>query len=209
MRQILTIIFLGFNIMILHSQNFCNRDFSGAGEIKEIPKEVCIPMGYEIRYTYEPVDVDNDGLKDFIFSWEKKQLKDGDTIYISVYKMNTDSTYSFLKTFNNLYPIFFKSYDNCKICDKRFYEICERYGGYPLREFTFFENGIKIMFKDNTGGSHAGIILTYKYNKEKNNWYLEKKETWLERESVEIERVEKIEEEISIDEFNYLDCLEY
>src|SRR4051812_28088403 len=105
----LSLIFLGF----LKSSgqvkyDTCNREVKLKEYEKALIKEICIPKGYYIYFIptkQEDIDINGDSLPDFIFDWTKKDRQEGDTSFITVYKMNPDSSYSFLKTFNNLLPI--------------------------------------------------------------------------------------------------------
>jgi hypothetical protein len=153
--------------------NFCNREVKIKEYEKHLIKEVCIPNGYIIYFIKtknKDIDIDGDGLYDFIFDWTKKQSKEGDTCYITAYKMNKDSTYGFLKTFKNLLPITLKSYDkasnNPYYAD--FFWDCYHHS-YPLNSLEF-RNG-EIIFEIKTEAV-AGLIFNYQYNKQKNNWLL-------------------------------------
>jgi len=125
-----------------------------------------------------------------------------DTIYVSVYKQINDSTYSFLKTFNNLFPLFLKSYDypskNALAA-----KIFECYAdGYPLKNLTFQNGAIEMTMRIDAA---SGYFLKYTYISKKRNWYLTTYQEWFDRPHGE-RRFEdhKIPEEgESIDEFSY------
>src|SRR6218665_329830 len=73
----------------------CNRAVWFNRFTNLLPKEVCIPKGnYHITHVYERADINEDGLEDFIFDWNKKTLQDGDTLYVTIYAQNRDSTFS-------------------------------------------------------------------------------------------------------------------
>src|SRR5690606_15661970 len=90
----------------------CNQKVWIGKFAKLISKDICIKNGpYHISQVYEMCDVNNDGLKDLIIDYNKVNLQDGDTIFVSVYLQKSDSTFKLLKTFDNLYPIYFDRYD--------------------------------------------------------------------------------------------------
>jgi hypothetical protein len=174
-----------------------------------LPKEICIPKGYYITHIYDGTDLDGDGLEDFIFEWNRKSLKSGDTIFISAYLQKTDSSFVFLKTFSNLKPIYFDSYSDFQSKDERLNQLHRIYGGYPLQELRFENQQIIIRFNDNSSGRYAGVLLTYLFDPGKGDWFLSQQQRW--REDEEIEIVETIipEPGLSIELFNYLDYIEY
>jgi len=165
--------------VVSYAQNTdCNRAVWIKEDEKKIPKEICIPNGnYHITEVYEKVDVNGDGLEDFIFDWNKNPLQDGDTIYVTIYAQNSDSTFSFFCTFNNLYPIYFKSYsldytpqDTSLISIHRKYE-----NFYPLHGLKFENDLIKITMRND---AETDIVITYKYDKTIKNWRFEKSEEY-------------------------------
>jgi hypothetical protein len=183
----------------------CNRNVELKSYNAKLIKEVCIPNGYwisELRTSTKDIDIDGDGLNDFIFDWNKPKLQDGDTLYVTVYKMNSDSTYSFFKTFNNLLPIYLKSYD---FASKNDYgaKIFECYAdGYPLNDLTLQTGLISLTLRIDAA---SGYLLEYSYKPEKKNWYLTTYQEWIDmpdgvRKSMNREIPEKGE---SIDEFSY------
>lgn len=189
----------------------CNRAVKLQEYKKDLIKEVCIPGGYEIsmlRTDLRDIDINGDGLGDFIFDWNRPKLKDGDTLFLTVYKMNKDSSYSFLKTFKNLYPLHFESYDDGPKEQKyrKIYEDCYSYG-YPLKYLDLNSGTISLTLKIDDG---SGYFLKYQYDNKKQNWYLIKKQNWIDttdevtypdgRKYIELELPKKSE---SIDDFSY------
>jgi hypothetical protein len=169
-------IFLKFTLLLFCSSCInaqtknCNQAVWIKRFAKLLPKEVCILQGdYHITQVYERVDVDGDGLKDVIFDWNKISLTDGDTIYVTVYKQNPDSTFSFLKSFNNLYPLYFGSYkldyipkdEALKILHKKYND------EYLFINLEFENEFIRITRK---GDATSEIIITYKYDRSIGNW---------------------------------------
>ncbi|MEM4326149.1 MAG: hypothetical protein QXU40_02515 [Candidatus Pacearchaeota archaeon] len=173
----LFIIILLHNIIVSAQDTTCNRAVQVKSYEKELPKEVCIPQGYLISDIYEKTDINGDSLNDFIFDWNKNPLKDGDTIYVTIYLQNPDGTYKYFRTFNNLYPIYFKSYsldyipqDTSLILIHRKYE-----NFYPLHRLKFEKDLIKITIRND---AETDIVVTYRFDKTINNWRFEKSEEY-------------------------------
>lgn len=100
-----------------------------------LPDGISLPdstFNIGIRFDYN--DVNKDGLEDFVFSWDKINIKDGDTIFLSVYLQSPDTTFHLLKIFKNLYPMYFSSYDpHVKTGNKKLDSLKSKYAGvYPL-----------------------------------------------------------------------------
>lgn len=174
-NRLLQIVVLLFSIIhVTTAQEFdCNRTTWVKQDEKKIPKGVCIPMGYFISNIYESTDVNDDGLSDFIFKWRRPELQDGDTLFVTIYTQNTDSSFNFFRTFNNLYPINFKSYSLDYIPkQERLRSIQKKYQDqYPFLKLTFEKDAIQITRK---GDATADLIITYRYDKGLKNWIYEK-----------------------------------
>ncbi|PGH37825.1 MAG: hypothetical protein CRN43_18855, partial [Candidatus Nephrothrix sp. EaCA] len=128
----------------------CNRAVWFNRFTNLLPKEVCIPKGnYHITRVYERADINEDGLEDFIFDWNKKTLQDGDTLYVTIYAQNQDSTFSHFRTFNNLYPIYFERYDTDYIpTSKKLRPLHKKYDDdYPFLELAFQKDVLQIKRK--------------------------------------------------------------
>jgi hypothetical protein len=100
--------------MAVNAQDMdCNQQvWPPRRDAPKLPKGVCIPDGMfnYITYIRPCTDINGDGMEDFICDWNKKPLEDGDSLYISVYLQNPDSTFSHFKTFGHFYPVFFSRY---------------------------------------------------------------------------------------------------
>jgi len=183
----------------------CNRGTDIPSYTKHIIKEVCIPKGHVITMLYTDlidIDLDGDSIGDFIFNHRKPKLSEMDTTYISVYKKINDSTYVFLKTFNNLYPVYMKSYDypskNPFVA-----KIFNCYGRtYPLNHMEM-ENGVISLTISIDPAS--GYFLRYTYKPEKKNWYLTTYQKWIDMpDGIRDSQDRPIPEEgESIDQFSY------
>jgi hypothetical protein len=146
-----------------------------------IPQSVCIPEGMfnYITYVYDGIDINGDGLEDFICDWNLKPLHDGDTLYLSVFFQNPDSTFSHFKTLTNLYPIYFESYSDSYVPeDTSLLALHKKYGDFtPKKDLTIEKDAIIItMYLD----ADADLRVTYKFDKTINNWkYVKCEEVWL------------------------------
>jgi len=138
---------------------------------KLIPKGICIPNDCQIDYIDEDFlpDFNKDGLTDFVFKWSKIKLKDGDTSYVSVYIHNKDSTYTLLKTYSNLYPIYFFDYSlEYKIPNQKLKALQKKYQGENLlHNLSFEDNLVKIT---TLAEAKAEFVFTYQYDDSIKNW---------------------------------------
>jgi len=172
---------------------------------KELIREICIPKGYIINHIYTrlvDLDANGDGLSDVIFDWHKQNLRDADTIYLTVYKMNKDSSYSLLKTFRNLLPVYISDYNN-RPQKKTINRIYECYNESPPLISIGFDNGtITLTIRIDPA---SGYLFKYVYKPERENWYLATFQEWIDmpdgiRKS---ENREILKEDESIDDFSY------
>ena len=82
---LILLLWLSFGTAILAQTADCNRAVWINRFTKLLPKEVCMPKGnYHITQVYDRVDLNDDGLKDFVFDWNKDTLQDGDSIFVSI-----------------------------------------------------------------------------------------------------------------------------
>jgi hypothetical protein len=170
--KILSLLLL-FYCTIATAQNVdCNRKLWRGLDKKDLPEGICIPSGLfnYITYIYNRTDINGDGLEDFICDWDSRPLSDGDTLYVSVYFQNPDSTFSLFKTMNNVYPIHFERYDSDYTPQDTslkalLYEVYE--GFYPFRRLEIKKDIITITIRFDAG---AELRVTYKYDAELKNW---------------------------------------
>lgn len=157
------------------TDSLCNRNVEIQNYLRKLPKDICIPFGYHISFIRSETDINNDGLLDFIFEWNSPELKDGDTIFISCYLQNPDLSYSHLKSFKHLYPVYFKDYSASYVpIDSTLKELKNRMVmGYALKSLKFEGMFIKIEFKADAA---SDFCLEYKFDVEKENWFLIKSE---------------------------------
>jgi hypothetical protein len=149
-----------------------------------IPQGVCIPQGMfnYITAVYDRTDINGDGLEDFICDWNVKPLDDGDSIYVSIYLQNSDSTFSHFRTFSHLYPIYFARYDLGYIPeDTTLIPILKGYEDtYPLIGLRVEKAFIILEIEFD---AEAYWRITYKYDDAIKSWRYEKCEEVFRNES--------------------------
>jgi len=183
----------------------CNRTTDIPSYTKHIIKEVCIPKDHVITklYTYlRDIDIDGDSLGDFIFEHNKFKLQEMDTSYLTVYKKINDSTHVFLKTFNNLFPVYLKSYD-FPSKNPQAAKVFNCYNvGYPLNRLEMDKGIIRLVLGIDPA---SGYLLEYTYKPEKRNWYLTTYQEWIDMPDGTRDSQDRPipEEGESIDEFSY------
>jgi hypothetical protein len=198
---LITLIFLAIEC---GAQVRCNKEVLVKRYSSLIPKEVCIPKGHVIDEILHSTDVDFDGKNEFLFSWHKKELSDGDTIFISVYKKVDENKHTLIKTFNNVFPINFKKYElSYEVKDKKLAEILNGYNGtYPFQKLDIELDNLTLKILSAAG---EGYIFHYKYDANKRDWYLMFTEKWEDEGSqVNVQNLGFAKTSQSIDDFNYL-----
>jgi len=190
-------------------QTDCNQAVRLKFYSNRIPKGICLKEGYEFSYIYDEMDVNNDGFKDFLFQWRKRDIQDGDTLYFSVYQQLDSTKYKLVKSFDNLYPIYFKDYSlEYNVKDSLLNELQGQYGGmYPLNQLEFGDGKILIHLQP---GVVDHYFLHYRYNHESKNWYLEYRiysEEDYEGKLYEVSNEYLWDKKLSIEKFNYFDYL--
>lgn len=199
------IILLTFSLTYSYGQPPCNRDSKTPQLAKRIPASICLPTGYNFIFDYPFMDINGDSIKDKIIEWARNPLNDGDTIFISVYIGDKESNWKLLKTFKNIYPVFFHSYNYEYKLNKKLSNIRARYhGNNPLENLKFQNDLIELQFKTE---ENINIINYYKYKKEVNNWILIRQKEIDVTTEFKILRDEIPQELQTIDNFNYLDYL--
>jgi len=186
-------------------QNPCNRAVDTKSYEKDLIKEVCIPKNHVITLLYtdlRDIDIDGDGWGDFIFNHRKPKLQELDTTYLTVYKKINDSTHVFLKTFNNLFPVYLKSYDEYSgdsLADKIF--LCYNHT-YPLIRLEMDKGIITLVLSIDPA---SGYLLKYTYKPKKKNWYLTTYQEWIDMPDGTRDSQDRPipEEGESIDKFSY------
>lgn len=192
------------------SQNTnCNRTVKFKSDAKLIPKGICLEEGFEFSYVYDHADITGNGLKDFIAQWRKKDLKDGDTLYLSVYQQIDSSNYELFRTFDNFYPVYFKDYDfEYDVPDSLLNELKGAYNGVdPLNQLEFNKSEILIHLQP---GVLDHYFLHYRYDPNDREWYLERRiysEENYEGSLREVTNEYLWDQKLSIDKFNYFDYL--
>jgi hypothetical protein len=173
MFRALLIILLSFGFTVLYGQKLsnCYRNVRSKWMKSRLDSSICLPSNsYFISDILEEVDLNDDGLKDKVISWTKVKMHDGDTIFYSIYTGNNAGTYSLMRTFSNLKPLYFKSYsDDYFTGSKRLDSIKIRYIKPEFVEAEFIRNSILI-----TIYIEATVLkkLYFVYSKNDHNWVL-------------------------------------
>jgi hypothetical protein len=186
----------------------CNQLTTGGK--RAVPKDVCIPDGYNIREIFKCEDVNLDGLDDYAFTYTKINPEDGDTTYLCIYYATSDTTYVLKEIYTNLYPIIFKDYgysDHNMKLPKKLKDVLAIYSGnYPLNWIKFLNGKIELSIIQ---AYNESLVLHFIYDAQKDDWLLA--ETEFNEESYEQIKTTKTEykgdEQISIKDFNYFDWL--
>ena len=186
----------------------CNQLTTGGK--RKVPKDVCVPDGYNIRVIFECGDVNLDGIDDYAFTYTKIKPEDGDTTFLCIYYATSDSTFTLKKSYTNLYPIIFLSYGfndrNDKLSNELKAIIAKYSGNYPLNWIKFLDGKIRISIIQ---AYRESLVLDFAYNAEKDDWLLTETEFNVEYdEQVRTTRTEYTGDgRISIVEFDYFDWL--
>lgn len=202
------LLFVSFSCQA-QNQAYCNRAVRSDFYSKKIPQGICLKPGYEFSYLYDQVDVNGDGMKDFMTEWRRQDIEDGDTLFLSIYEQIDSAKYELVKTFDNLYPIYFKDYDfEYDVPDSLLNELKGAYnGGNPLNRLEFKEGEIIIYLQP---GVVDHYFLHYRYDPREKDWYLERRiysEEDYEGNLHEVSNEYLWEERMSLDDFNYFNYL--
>jgi len=201
----------------------CNQQVRTKWLKNKIPNSVCIPKNQHIREIKSDNDINKDELNDFIITHSKINIKDRDTLFVSIYTQNADSTFLLKKTLGNLYPIILNDYSSdIYIKDSISGVFVTSYNGiYPLEKLEFLKE--EVILKINVGAGET-ITFHFIYRKAEDNWFLECAEYrgGLTRQAEELLRADGVlnefkptikridfekEEQIPIDDFNYFDWI--
>jgi hypothetical protein len=154
----------------------CNRSTISKRDEQFIPTSVCIPKGFVISrvYTkYNDIDFNNDRKFDCVFAMNKVPLGIGDSSYLVFYKMNSDSSYSLIKTFGNIYPLNFDpNIEHPNLVEPKLIEAFECYGlPDPLYSLEIESDTVTLMQRLD-GREIEKIEHVYKFNVGLDDWVL-------------------------------------
>lgn len=173
-----------------------------------MPKDVCIPIGYNIRNVFKCGDVNQDGLDDFAITYTKIKPQDGDTSYLSIYYATSDTTFILKKVYTNLYPIIFGDYGytnrNMNLPLKLQDILAKYHGNYPLNWINFLDGKIKLSIPQ---AYNESLVFNFNYDKGKDDWLLTETEFNIEYDEQITTTITKYtgDEQKSINDFNYFD----
>lgn len=148
----------------------CNRSVNYPSLLKDLPKDIClISSKDQIKYIFNKTDINGDSLNDCIIKYGRADLNDGDTLFTAIYFQNNDSTYFLFKIFNNLYPIYLRSYNDLYTPEEEELKILQKnyYYRYPLYELKIEKDKIIFLLKND---AESNLIITYQYDKDLKNW---------------------------------------
>jgi hypothetical protein len=153
----------------------CNRSTLIKRLASTIPLDICIPNGFIIDEIYDSTDVDGDRLAEYIFSWRRDSLVNGDTIFVSIYHNEGNKKFTHLRTLPNLFPIYFHSYSILyNNFDRSLGPIFKKFNGWnPLQKLDILKSNITIQMERSAG---EGLLFTYTYRD--NDWILTELNEW-------------------------------
>ncbi len=190
-------------------QDTCNQK-QKYGNKSTIPKEVCIPLEHVISNIYPSVDLNGDGLEDFVFDHHKEILENGDSIFLSIYLQRIDGTYRLSKDLANINPIYFETYEYSKEFENslssKLKDIWNIYGIDSVYQIYLNERKIEIWMNVE---AHIDYRLHYTYSNEKDTWVLLKWQEYTDYNNTTLEREIPKDWKLSIEEFDYKDYLDW
>lgn len=188
MKFFMTVILLRMNSIYLlfitiffitnnsYAQLDCNKKTLFKKDSLGVPAEVCIPDDYFISYVYsryKQIDFNKDGLSDYVFIIEKQNKSVGDSLILYFYKMNLDSSHTFVKSFANVFPVFFNPHEFFPRFDEKYLE--ELFDCYqspnPLYLLTI-ENDTIVLERSLDGHHSIRYQYIYKFHPSLGDWKL-------------------------------------
>jgi hypothetical protein len=177
MRRKMLLSLLLLSSMAANAQDMdCNQQvwWIPPRDAPKLPKGVCIPEGMfnYVTYIHKQTDINGDGLDDFICKWNTKPLSDGDTLYLSIYLQNPDSTFSHFRTFSHIYPIYFHDYRLDYVpSDTSLIALLKQYQNfYPLERLELEKDLIVVKINFD---AEAYWKITYRYANNIKSWRYE------------------------------------
>ncbi len=156
---------------------------------------------------HNEADLTNDAIQELVIKLEKQKIKDGDKSILQIYKKSTKGIYELYRTLDNVYPMYFKSYAlDYKANDSTLNEIQGRYSSAEYSEVLLGENTLILKFHSE---ATMGYNFHYVFDKQKQDWLLQKIEEWKGRRG-QIDKIVStviLEEKSKIGDFNFLDYL--
>jgi hypothetical protein len=155
----------------------CNQECRLKSFTSKVPINFCLPKGFWITQVIDTVDLTADTRNDLILRWRKKSISEGDTVWITIFSINADSSFTEHATLNNLYTPMFTDYTKqLKTGNFQLDSIYMKfiYSNYNLVEFK--KNTIKVGFFTDAG---RGIDLDFTYDPNSLDWLLTRKRYWI------------------------------
>jgi len=153
----------------------CNQELRFNHLKNKLESSICIPNGYFITKIVDDWDLDKDGIKDKVISFQKKKLSDGDTIFYNIYKRDKKGGLHSMKKLGNLEPLFFTNYAAVDSGNKLYDSLKTLYSYPTLSEVDFSDNSIILKFF-----TEATTIkqLTFTYSPDDRTWILTREMQW-------------------------------
>lgn len=118
----------------------------------------------------QQVDFNKDKLIDSVVFLEKKEKKDGDSTLVIFYKRNINGQLEHFKTFGNLFPLFFNSYNiNYELKNKQLEDTFQSYVGLKPDTKIEIKKTIIAIIKKPTAITY---YYEFVFDPKKNNWFL-------------------------------------
>lgn len=156
----------------LAQQSKCSRTIRYSHLKAKLDSSICVPIGYHITNIYE-ADLNGDEAVDKMVRYQKVNLSDGDSIFYAIYK-NASGRFTFLKTFSNLRPLYFKNYDARS--GNKFYDSLKRLYFYPSHTSVELSYGtIEISLYTDPATIKK---LFFTYSKKADTWILSREIQW-------------------------------
>lgn len=177
-RYLLLSLFLLSKCSSLAQQSKCNKAliYQSTRLKSKLDSAICIPDGYHITDIYDDADLNNDGRKDKVVRYQRVKLSDGDTIYYSLYAQKKDHNLSLYKTFGNLEPLYFESYEFEDKTGNKFYDSIKTKYSYPTLSTVQFEtNSINLTFHVDAATVKK---LSFTYSLKEKTWILTRVIQW-------------------------------
>jgi hypothetical protein len=158
--------------------NDCNQDTQFKRFKQFLPTDFCMPPGFIVYDVFEENDVDLnlDGYPDRLIKYYRKKWSCADTVFLSVYFMQKDSTFKLAKTFKNLYTPLVESFSDLTWLVKNCQQ--DNMSEYAWENIMWvrFANGLIIVpFAVDLS---TGFDFYFSYDVNRKNWFLTKEHRW-------------------------------
>jgi hypothetical protein len=157
----------------------CNQDTEFKRFKKFLPSDFCMRSGFVVYDVFEEthVDLNLDGYPDRLIKYYKRKWNCADTVFLSVYFMQKDSTFKLAKTFNNLYTPLVESFSDLTWIINNCQEDNMSQYAWENIMWVRFENGLVIV--PFAVDLNTGFDFYFSYDINRKNWFLTKEHSWI------------------------------